>query len=228
MGDAEKKPTTSCPTAMVWIVVAVIITALIAGYAGYSLGKPSQPAQPAKMALQAWSTKFPDGGLPESLAQRTYTKAPIVVSAYNYTVIQQAAQEFFAPAPDGSCVPRSLFAETLGTNASELSKYWILDVRAPDDYAAGHIAGATNIPITEVFKPENLAKLPKNQPILVVCSSGTSASMSTSVLNLMGYDAWQLRYGIGSWKDKTPTAVWSMDPANVQDIIGGNYPVVKS
>jgi rhodanese-related sulfurtransferase len=151
-----------------------------------------------------------------------------VVSAYNYSVIQQAAEQFFAPAPDGSCVPRSLFAETLGTNSTELSQYWILDVRAPDDYAAGHIAGATNIPITELFKPENLARLPKKQPILVVCSSGTSASMSTSVLNLMGYDAWQLRYGIGSWKDKTPTAVWSMDPANVQDIIGGNYPIVKS
>jgi rhodanese-related sulfurtransferase len=153
---------------------------------------------------------------------------PLVVSAYNYTVYQQAAEDFFSPAPDGSCVPKSLFAENLVEGPDDIKDFFVLDVRGPDDFAAGHIEGATNIVITDVFKTENLARLPKNKPILVVCNSGTSGAMSTAALDLMGYDGWQLRYGIGSWQDKTPTAVWSMDQKNMQNIQGGNYPVVKS
>jgi hypothetical protein len=88
---------------------------------------------------------------------------------------------------------------------------------------AGRITGATNIPVTFLFQSENLAKLPKNQTILVVCASGTSAAMSTSVPNLLGYDAWQLRFGMTSWRDKTATSVWSTNPEHLQDIFGGNY-----
>jgi rhodanese-related sulfurtransferase len=179
----------------------------------------AQPTVPEKMASEVKGAIIPESG-----ADRDYSKPTMTISPVNFTIIQQAAEEFFAPAPDGSCVPRSLFAEVIPAN---LSQYYVLDVRGPEDYSAGHIPGATNIVVTEVFKMENLAKLPMDKPILVVCNSGTSGAMSTSVLNLLGYDAWQLRFGMMSWPEKTPSAVWSMNPAYLQDIIGGNFSMEK-
>jgi rhodanese-related sulfurtransferase len=40
----------------------------------------------------------------------------------------------------------------------------IIDVRRPEEYAAGHIAGALNIPADQV--PERLAELPCSRPVV--------------------------------------------------------------
>jgi rhodanese-related sulfurtransferase len=213
MVDVQKKPKTSYQF-VVWIVLAVLAAALIAGCA----------SQPAKTTSQP--SKYLAGELPESVTSKADAPPPLVVSVYNYTMMQQEAARFFALSPDGTCTPRSLFAESLVEGPENVKDFYVLDVRGADDFAAGHIEGATNIPVWELFWPENLARLPKDRPILVACNSGTSASMSTATLDLMGYDAWQLRYGMGSWQDKTPTAVWSMNAAYLQNIQGGSYPVV--
>ncbi len=44
----------------------------------------------------------------------------------------------------------------------------IIDVREPDEFAAGHIAGALNVPLSR-FDP---AALPKGKPIVLHCRSG--------------------------------------------------------
>jgi len=53
----------------------------------------------------------------------------------------------------------------------------ILDVRTPQEQS---IVGSTwkntlNIPMHEVFKPENLSKIPKDKKVVVVCHSGERA-----------------------------------------------------
>ncbi len=44
----------------------------------------------------------------------------------------------------------------------------IVDVREPHEYAAGHIPGAENRPLSS-FDP---AKLPKGKPVVLVCQAG--------------------------------------------------------
>lgn len=41
----------------------------------------------------------------------------------------------------------------------------VIDVRSPEDYAAGHIPGAENIPADELER--HLAEIPKDKPVVV-------------------------------------------------------------
>lgn len=47
-----------------------------------------------------------------------------------------------------------------------------LDVRTPDEYAAGHIPGSVNLPLNSV--EEKAGKLEREKPIIVYCQSGDS------------------------------------------------------
>ncbi len=63
----------------------------------------------------------------------------------------------------------------------------ILDVRGEDEFAAGHIPGAVNIPHTEVNN--RLAELPadKSTEIVVHCVSGKRAGFAFDNLTTAGY-----------------------------------------
>jgi LPXTG-motif cell wall-anchored protein len=76
---------------------------------------------------------------------------------------------------------------------------FVLSVRSPDHYALGHIPGAVNIPWKQVAKPESLAKLPTDRPIVVYCYTGHTGQIATTVLNLLGYDAVNLKFGMMGW-----------------------------
>ena len=76
---------------------------------------------------------------------------------------------------------------------------FIVDVRTADYYAKGHIAGAINIPITDIAKPENLHKLPTNQEIVIVDNDGQAQGQVVSILNVLGYNATGLEWGMMGW-----------------------------
>jgi rhodanese-related sulfurtransferase len=40
----------------------------------------------------------------------------------------------------------------------------VLDVRGPDEYAAGHLPGAINVPAEEL--PSRLAEIPRDRPVV--------------------------------------------------------------
>jgi rhodanese-related sulfurtransferase len=40
----------------------------------------------------------------------------------------------------------------------------VIDVRGPEEYAAGHVAGAINIPADQV--PGRLAEIPRDRPVV--------------------------------------------------------------
>jgi rhodanese-related sulfurtransferase len=148
----------------------------------------------------------------------------------DYLTLLAHNADAYLSANNGMGGARTIFAQALvdgvagPTKDKKLSDYYLLDVRPPADYAAGHISGAVNVPLGNVAKPDVLAKLPMDRPILVICHTGHTASIATAILDLLGYDAWTLRFGMTSWKASSPTAVWSS--AVKQNITGGNYPVV--
>jgi rhodanese-related sulfurtransferase len=63
---------------------------------------------------------------------------------------------------------------------------FLIDVRDEGEYAQGHLAGATNIPLRELA--QNLDKIPSDQPVLVYCASSLRTSTATAALRLLGYD----------------------------------------
>jgi len=92
----------------------------------------------------------------------------------------------------------------------DMSKFYLLDVRKPDVFKEGHIKGAKNIFWMDVFKKENLKKLPNDKKIIVICYVGHTASQVMMGLKLLGYRAAGLKYGMGiSPVEGVPVAGWT-------------------
>ncbi|MBD3287742.1 hypothetical protein GF337_02965 [candidate division KSB1 bacterium] len=73
---------------------------------------------------------------------------------------------------------------------------FIIDCRQPADYNDKHIIGAVNItPGNLVSKIED-GTIPKDRKILNVCYTGQSASAATALLNMLGYEAQNLLFGM--------------------------------
>lgn len=62
----------------------------------------------------------------------------------------------------------------------------LIDVREPSEYFAGHIDSAINIPLRTLA--QNLDQIPKDQPVVLYCSSGYRTGMGVMTLQLLGYD----------------------------------------
>lgn len=78
----------------------------------------------------------------------------------------------------------------------EDSSIVFLSIRKADDFAKGHIQGATNIPFgKDMFEKFN--KLPKDKKIIVYCYTGQTAGQTVAALRLLGYDAVSLNGGMG-------------------------------
>ncbi len=78
-------------------------------------------------------------------------------------------------------------------------EYIILDVRRPDEFAAGHISNAINIP-NESIGNEEINGLPdKDQLILVYCRSGRRSKEASEKLVRLGYTNIVEFGGINDW-----------------------------
>ncbi len=77
--------------------------------------------------------------------------------------------------------------------------YLILDVRSPEEYAAGHIPHAINIPM-EQFGEDPPKELPdRNQMIFVYCVKGVRSMNVANRLAHMGYKNIVEMGGIQDW-----------------------------
>jgi len=64
----------------------------------------------------------------------------------------------------------------------------LIDVRTPQEYAAGHIEGAVNIPVHELRA--RLDKVgPKDRPVVLYCASGARSGMAARMLKAEGWTA---------------------------------------
>jgi rhodanese-related sulfurtransferase len=80
-------------------------------------------------------------------------------------------------------------------------KAQLIDVSEPAEYAAGHAAGAKNVPLGSL---QNSSELPRNKalPIVVVCPSGARASRAAGILRKLGYEnSRPLAGGLGAWRE---------------------------
>ncbi|RUM41188.1 MAG: hypothetical protein DSY80_09225 [Desulfocapsa sp.] len=74
---------------------------------------------------------------------------------------------------------------------------FVLDVRNMESYNESHIEGAVNISIDNVFHENNISKIPIDKQVVVCCGIGHVASQILTLLQLLGYDAVGLKYGMG-------------------------------
>ena len=87
------------------------------------------------------------------------------------------------------------FAQGLGQSGAVL-----VDVRRPDEFAAGYIPGAVNIEVTAADFAQRVAKLDKTNSTYVYCRSGARSSKAAAQLTAAGFtQVYNLLGGVLDW-----------------------------
>ncbi|PFA24303.1 MULTISPECIES: rhodanese-like domain-containing protein [Bacillus cereus group] len=80
-------------------------------------------------------------------------------------------------------------------------KAQLIDIREADEFNAGHILGARNIPLSQIRM--RYKELRQDQPVYLYCQSGFRTGRAAQYLKKQGYkDFYQLQGGFKSWTGK--------------------------
>ena len=100
---------------------------------------------------------------------------------------------------DLTTLPDEVDVETVAAIRQNPGVY-LLDVRDPDEYAAGHIPGITLIPMGEVAS--RLTELPRDKEIIVTCRTGNRSSQIADLLREQGFtNVHNMTGGIVAWEE---------------------------
>lgn len=86
----------------------------------------------------------------------------------------------------------------------------LFDVRQPDEYVAGHVAGAVLVPLGEVAA--RIAEFPTAGPVYVICRSGARSATACGVLRPAGIDAINVAGGTMGWVNSGRDVVLGEQP----------------
>ena len=75
----------------------------------------------------------------------------------------------------------------LQADAEQEGKYVIVDVRSADEYAAGHIKDAKNIPLDDIKNDPSVLDAEKDKKIVLYCNSGKKSGQAQDALLAAGY-----------------------------------------
>ncbi|MGK7888450.1 MAG: rhodanese-like domain-containing protein [Leptolyngbyaceae cyanobacterium] len=99
-------------------------------------------------------------------------------------------------AVSSSIAPQTLF-EQINTEAAPL----ILDVRTADEFRAGHVPGAVNVPIQVLGdRLDELEAIAPNGPIVVYCEQGIRAKRAETLLKAEFKTVRHLEGDMSQWR----------------------------
>lgn len=73
----------------------------------------------------------------------------------------------------------------------------VIDVRRPNEFAEGHIGGATNLPLSDMTDAGNMARIEEDDNLYIQCSAGYRSVIAASLLKRQGIH--NLRNVLGGW-----------------------------
>lgn len=72
----------------------------------------------------------------------------------------------------------------------------VVDVRSPEEFAAGHVPGAVNVPLERVINDPNRYA---GQELYVICQSGGRSAKAAEALSAVGAVAVSVSGGTADW-----------------------------
>ena len=75
----------------------------------------------------------------------------------------------------------------------------VVDVRTPEEYAAGHIEGAVHMPLERLDAEAD--QLDRDRPIVFYCRAGTRSGMAAEAFANSGWDAHNVAGGLLAWAE---------------------------
>lgn len=98
--------------------------------------------------------------------------------------------------------PASLPVAAARKLVAERGDVVLVDVRAPQEFAQGYVEGSRNVPFIDLM--EGRHALPKDKPILLICSIGGRSFAAVQLLQEKGYtQVYNLDGGINAWRRAT-------------------------
>ncbi|MDD2451765.1 rhodanese-like domain-containing protein [Sulfurovum sp.] len=111
-------------------------------------------------------------------------------SAYD-TKKAENLDAFYSHMTQKACADSKLFTtgEEVMKMFKEKAKFTLLDVRTAGENAVVSVSSqnAMHIPVKNLFEKANLDRLPTDQPIIIVCHSGTRATIVAMGLQQIGF-----------------------------------------
>lgn len=113
-----------------------------------------------------------------------------------------------APAKEGAtsdaAVLKDVTAEEFEGLIQSLDNPLLLDVRTPEEWAEGHLAGASH---KDYWGDDNfdrcMQRIPKDRPVLVYCAGGGRSGLTAKELHTMGLqEVYNLEDGIAGWQEE--------------------------
>ncbi len=97
---------------------------------------------------------------------------------------------------------------------AQVGRAVVLDVREDDEWVAGHVPGATHIPLGQLSA--RMPELDRNRPVLAMCRSGNRSRTAAAQLSAAGFNAANVVGGMKAWHSTgLPTVTDSGAPGTV-------------
>lgn len=103
-------------------------------------------------------------------------------------------------------------AKTGGKFVNKLEPAWAREkhpdtmlfcLRRPEDYAAGHIPGAINLPSEAFYGGDRIIlRIPRDKKLVLSCYVGHYSSGAALLLTQLGYEVYSLAWGMAGWNNK--------------------------
>jgi phage shock protein E len=140
--------------------------------------------------------------LPCLTTPRLLRALPAALLAMQFAVGALAAPARLATISQDALLARQRTADT---------SLYVLDVRTPAEYAAGHVPGAVNIRHDEVAG--HLSELPKDRDVVIYCRTGGRTLVAADLLADAGYTRlYELEGNMEAWEDNGRSIERPRDP----------------
>ena len=123
------------------------------------------------------------------------SRAIRIVAEHQLADLERLVREHFGDRGDAELVEMDELLKRARSN-----KVVVLDTRSPNEYAAGHIAGALSVPVDDL--QQRLRRLPKEKEYVAYCRGPycVYADRAVEILRSHGRRARRLREGFPEWR----------------------------
>ena len=107
---------------------------------------------------------------------------------------------------------QNISADRLETLLDQGRAFTLADVREPEEYREGHLAGAVNLPVQQILKiteqsgffedPELFLGISRKRPVIVYCSHGGRGMQAARLLSGAGYQAVNVYGGLSCYRGR--------------------------
>jgi rhodanese-related sulfurtransferase len=96
--------------------------------------------------------------------------------------------------------PSIVTAEMVYENVTGAKTWYVMDIRAADAYASGHVPGAVNVTRADLLTHAAANNIGSKEKVVIICYTGQSAAWSVAILRMAGYNnVSSMKYGMSSW-----------------------------